>query len=280
MLPGPGASFSALVSVLYLISVYDTVTIMPHDEINKPLWLNRSAPKRTFVGRTNSMNESELLPYYQSPERTAPKKKKTFFEISSRSTYQRLDSANIDRISRNVFRCSVATVILTILIVIIYLVYVNSILFNDPDKCEIFCSGPILDAVQQSRLFDDSKHFVDMPMLADPAHIKDVFKSIPSGKSDELRRFVYTYFGDPSSVLQPAKPSDFPHNPLNINVKDKALSDWAQNLHDLWRLLVRKVHPEVMNHPERSSLILPKHNIFIIPGGRFREVYYWDSYWI
>ena len=31
--------------------------------------------------------------------------------------------------------------------------------------------------------------------------------------------------------------------------------------------------------PERSTLLPAKHG-FIIPGGRFREAYYWDSYWV
>lgn len=36
---------------------------------------------------------------------------------------------------------------------------------------------------------------------------------------------------------------------------------------------------DVRDNPEYYSLVyLP--NPFIVPGGRFREVYYWDSYWI
>lgn len=35
----------------------------------------------------------------------------------------------------------------------------------------------------------------------------------------------------------------------------------------------------VTNHPELHSLI-PVPNEFIIPGGRFREFYYWDTYWV
>ncbi|VEN45451.1 unnamed protein product [Callosobruchus maculatus] len=35
----------------------------------------------------------------------------------------------------------------------------------------------------------------------------------------------------------------------------------------------------VQEHPEQHSLI-PVPNTFIIPGGRFKEFYYWDTYWI
>lgn len=37
--------------------------------------------------------------------------------------------------------------------------------------------------------------------------------------------------------------------------------------------------PEVLRHPERFSLIYSQHP-FIVPGGRFLEFYYRDSYWV
>lgn len=36
---------------------------------------------------------------------------------------------------------------------------------------------------------------------------------------------------------------------------------------------------QVSNSPQRHSLLYVP-NEFMIPGGRFREYYYWDSYWI
>lgn len=47
----------------------------------------------------------------------------------------------------------------------------------------------------------------------------------------------------------------------------------------IWKKLMKKVSDDVRLHPEHySSLYLP--NGFIIPGLRFSEVYYWDSYFI
>lgn len=34
-----------------------------------------------------------------------------------------------------------------------------------------------------------------------------------------------------------------------------------------------------MKYPERHSLIYVPYE-FIVPGGRFREFYYWDTYWV
>jgi hypothetical protein len=37
---------------------------------------------------------------------------------------------------------------------------------------QIYCDGPILQAVQDARLFSDSKYFVDMPLKQDPSFFK------------------------------------------------------------------------------------------------------------
>ena len=41
----------------------------------------------------------------------------------------------------------------------------------------------------------------------------------------------------------------------------------------------RKVNISVAKHPERHTF-LPREYPMIVPGGRFRESYYWDSWWI
>lgn len=35
---------------------------------------------------------------------------------------------------------------------------------------QIYCDGPILQAVQEARLYPDSKYFVDMPLKQDPGY--------------------------------------------------------------------------------------------------------------
>lgn len=44
-------------------------------------------------------------------------------------------------------------------------------------------------------------------------------------------------------------------------------------------MLGKKMKQEVAEHPELYSIIHVPHPV-IVPGGRFREFYYWDSYWI
>ena len=62
--------------------------------------------------------------------------------------------------------------------------------------------------------------------------------------------------------MPPLFGSDYKSN-LNLSVAD--------NIRNLWPMLTRDATNEI------SSLInLP--NRYIVPGGRFREIYYWDSY--
>lgn len=47
----------------------------------------------------------------------------------------------------------------------------------------------------------------------------------------------------------------------------------------IWGRLVRQVAPEVAQRPELHTLLAVPYP-FVVPGARFREVYYWDSYFV
>lgn len=50
-------------------------------------------------------------------------------------------------------------------------------------------------------------------------------------------------------------------------------------VNSIWKQLARKVSDDVLQNPQfYSSIYLP--NGFFIAGGRFTEMYYWDTYWI
>src|SRR4030095_1511583 len=71
--------------------------------------------------------------------------------------------------------------------------------------------------------------------------------------------FVHAHF----DIVQPV-PSDY------VSVPGQPI---AAHIEDLWSVLTR--HP--VAHPPRSSLLQLPH-AYVVPGGRFRELYYWDSY--
>lgn len=147
----------------------------------------------------------------------------------------------------------------------------------------IYCSGELLHAVQRARVFDDCKHFVDMPLRADPEVVLAAFASLSQEEQadpDVLRAFLDEHFTEPGTDLVPHRPADFPDEPpLLAAVADHQLREFLVALHELWPTLVRVVAPEVFEAPHRFSA-LPRRAPVVLPGGRFRETYYWDSYWI
>ncbi|CAD6186271.1 unnamed protein product [Caenorhabditis auriculariae] len=147
---------------------------------------------------------------------------------------------------------------------------------------QIYCNGPILETVQNSFMFPDSKHFVDMSLKYDPVTTLRHFDELGDKVNDivVLREFVTSHFDPPGSELMEWYPTDWVDFPSNfLNIHDYHHRRWALHLHRIWRDLCRRVKDEVRKHQDRYSLLYVPHP-FIIPGGRFREFYYWDSFWI
>ncbi|KLD79271.1 alpha,alpha-trehalase TreA [Xanthomonas hyacinthi] len=116
----------------------------------------------------------------------------------------------------------------------------------------------LFQAVQQQELFDDQKHFVDALPLRDPALINADYLAQRQQPGFDLRRFVAANFEESGPVQTEAIRQD---------------TGLREHIDALWPLLVRRQ----VDVPAHSSLLsLPQP--YVVPGGRFREVYYWDSY--
>ncbi|MES2821238.1 MAG: alpha,alpha-trehalase TreF [Pseudomonadota bacterium] len=114
-------------------------------------------------------------------------------------------------------------------------------------------------AVQSGRVFADSKTFVDCAPRQHPASILKAFRAERSEPGFDLSAFVHRHF----EVLA-FEPRAFVANPNN---------SLSEHIDRLWPVLTR--HPR--EHPPHSSL-LPLPFDYVVPGGRFVELYYWDSY--
>lgn len=96
----------------------------------------------------------------------------------------------------------------------------------------------------------------------------------------KLKIFLKDNFNPPNDELNKCDPKDWHDKPEKIiKIQDKTLREWALNLHATWRTLCREIKPEVKANASRHSILDVDHP-FIVPGGRFREFYYWDSYWV
>uniref|UniRef100_A0A8D2JBR3 Trehalase n=1 Tax=Varanus komodoensis TaxID=61221 RepID=A0A8D2JBR3_VARKO len=158
---------------------------------------------------------------------------------------------------------------------------------GSPQSNQIYCTGELLRQVQQAQLFTDDKHFVDMPLRAKPEEVLGQFQQLvnatPGGGAlsrQQLAAFVEAHFFPPGQELQAWEPPDWTSSPpLLQRILDEKLRFWAQELISKWKQLGRQIKPDVQTNPERHSLIYVP-NPLIVPGGRFLEYYYWDSFWI
>jgi len=146
--------------------------------------------------------------------------------------------------------------------------------------CPIFCQGEILKAVQLSGIFNDSKTWVDMPMINDVTATQNSYDNIDSSNYSQLESWVYANFDEAGSDLDSWVPEDLSSNPPILDyITNQSLSDWASDINSLWSSLGRIVDQSVDQFPEQHTLISRPYPM-IVPGGRFDETYYWDSYWI
>ena len=114
-------------------------------------------------------------------------------------------------------------------------------------------------AVQSAGIFADSKLFADAVPHAAPAVILRRFHEQQPHSPQALRAFVEANFTLPPQV----------HAAASVPQQKSIIA----HIDGLWDQLTRST-PAVA--PYDSLLPLPKP--YVVPGGRFREIYYWDSY--
>lgn len=113
--------------------------------------------------------------------------------------------------------------------------------------------GDLFRKVQTERIFPDGKTFVDaVPKRSPQAIMEEYRRNSPHGEA--LRTFVLANFAVPG-------------------INDRDATSLRRHIQTLWPTLVRQ--PEAV---KAGSSALPMDAPYVVPGGRFREIYYWDSY--
>ena len=115
----------------------------------------------------------------------------------------------------------------------------------------------IFKAVQLCEIFADSKTFTDCIPLFSEDEIEANFLQSKKMSNFDLKEFVAQNF-----TINIVQPSDY---------QSDTSKSVAQHITDLWTTLTRK--PTLA---EGTLIELPFS--YVVPGGRFQEMYYWDSY--
>jgi alpha,alpha-trehalase len=120
---------------------------------------------------------------------------------------------------------------------------------------QIFELSSLFEAVQLQKVFADGKTFVDCIPKSAADKILAAYEKEKQEAGFDLKQFVRTHFELPKAFASDVK--------IVVSVE--------QHIHQLWDVLTRQ--PD-----EAGGSLIPLPNAYVVPGGRFGEVYYWDSY--
>ncbi len=122
---------------------------------------------------------------------------------------------------------------------------------------EIHDLNPLLQDVQMKQIFPDGKTFVDCVPKFSIEEIKNKYEAGKNSNGFNLKEFVFINY-------------DLPVASTSTYASDIS-KPVEENIEKLWNVLTRK--------PDKKpgSLISLPYS-YIVPGGRFGEIYYWDSY--
>ncbi len=118
--------------------------------------------------------------------------------------------------------------------------------------------APLFQQVQRAHLFADQKTFADAVPRQPAAAVLADWQTAQQQPGYTLRDFVATRFDVPGDAPAYVPPSG---------------ETLRAHIEGLWPVLQR----HTANVDPHGSL-LPLPHPYVVPGGRFREVYYWDSY--
>lgn len=119
--------------------------------------------------------------------------------------------------------------------------------------------GELYRDVQMAGLFPDQKTFADAIPDEPPSQIMADYEKQKQLPGFDLKAFVALHFATPRE-----------HFEVYERRPNRGVRDY---INDMWQVLRRE--PDEV---EPYSSLLPLTHPYIVPGGRFREIYYWDSY--
>lgn len=125
------------------------------------------------------------------------------------------------------------------------------------EQDSILQSTNLLHDVQMEEIFPDGKTFVDCVPKSPESEITEQYLSLKNEPGFDLHEFILGKYDLPAKI--------------EINYTSNLQKTVDENIESLWEVLTRK--PEAA---KGSLIALPFP--YIVPGGRFGEIYYWDSY--
>lgn len=117
--------------------------------------------------------------------------------------------------------------------------------------------GDLFYDAQNKQIFADSKTFVDVVPEYNVGLIRQRYRMLDDTSKAAISEFIEQHFKVPGH---------------DENTYKTDSSSIGEHITKLWEVLKRPADEE------KSGTLIPLPNAYIVPGGRFREIYYWDSY--
>lgn len=117
--------------------------------------------------------------------------------------------------------------------------------------------GELFEEVQLQNILGDGKTFPDCQPKKALEEINREYQNQKDTANFDLKQFVLKNFE------LPPKPNTEYHSDASLTA--------VEHINELWSILTRK--PD-----QAGGSLIPLPHPYLVPGGRFREIYYWDSY--
>ncbi len=127
--------------------------------------------------------------------------------------------------------------------------------------------------VQLAGVYPDSKTFVDCTPKRNPTEILSDYRIQKVKEGFDLKSFVLDNFNDPADPTSGEQAKIKIDTSICVGCSDPGDKVIGQHLNFLWNHLTRQASEK---EGETTLISLPSQ--YVVPGGRFREIYYWDSY--
>lgn len=150
---------------------------------------------------------------------------------------------------------------------------------NNEDARSLYLNEKYLRVVKLANRSVDSKSVVDRATKKPLSDVLSALKSLNEASVVEIKSFVDTCLHEPGFEIERAEFCDWNPQPKFIKrLKNHDLIEFSLAINKIWLDLYKKFDSSKLGKDCVSSHLAMKYP-FVVPGGRFIEIYYWDTYW-
>ncbi|RNA16786.1 Neutral trehalase [Brachionus plicatilis] len=144
---------------------------------------------------------------------------------------------------------------------------------------DFYSNEKYLRALKRLNPNADSKSIVDRATKKPLHEVLAALDALDEFNLEDVQNFVDLFLHPPGVEIKAAKLTDWSDQPDILHrLQNKELKEFFGALNRQWLDLYKAFDAEMLG-PGSVSSHLPMLHPFIVPGGRFLEIYYWDTYW-